>query len=186
MLNTEDKKWLSELFDKRFAEQDEKIEKRFTEQDERIEKRFTEQDEKIDKRFAQQDRTLAQMRKESRNQFDLMMEAMYKHAEELRKETDVRFAALMAESHKQNELFTEECLKRIDRKLNEIDDKFADHERHMQFIIENTINARLDAFFESLPGAYKTYENLESRVDKVEMRQHILERTVMDHIQEEA
>ena len=61
MLNTEDKKWLSELFDKRFTEQD---------------------------------RTLAQMRKESRNQFDLMMEAMDKHAEELRKETDVRFSAM--------------------------------------------------------------------------------------------
>ena len=55
MLDNNDKKWLIDLFDTRFAEQDARIDERFKEQDARIDQRFAEQDARIDQRFAEQD-----------------------------------------------------------------------------------------------------------------------------------
>jgi len=111
-----------------------------------------------------------------------MLATMDQHAEMLRKETDARFAEMMEESRKQNEQFTRECLNRIDNKLDEVDRKFAEHERHIEVVIDNKITSRLDAFAEYFPGAYKSYEQLERRVDTIETRQSVLESVVMDHI----
>ena len=95
---------------------------------------------------------------------------------------------MIEESRRQNESFQKECLEHIDNKLNEWDQKFAEHERHvdnkideldrrftererhMEVLIENNITSRLDAFLEYLPGAYKSYEKLEERVDRIEQR----------------
>ena len=177
MLDKNDKQWLTELFDKRFAEQDARIDekfdkrfaeqdakfdKRFAEQDAKFDKRFAEQDAKFDKRFAEQDKKLDELRRQSRSQYEGILEALDKHADEMRKESDARFASMM---------------ETMDRRFEEQEGRFG-------MIIENKVTARLDAFLEYLPGAYKSYDRLEKRVDKIEMRQQILERMVSDHLQE--
>lgn len=162
MLDKNDKQWLTELFDKRFAEQDAKFDKRFAEQDAKFDKRFAEQDAKFEKRFAEQDRKLERLRSQSRSQYEGILEAMNEHAAEMRKESDARFASMM----------------------ETMDKRFKEQESRLKIIIENKTTEKLDAFLEYLPGAYKSYDRLEKRVDQVEMRQKILERTVSDHLQE--
>lgn len=142
MLSAEDRKWLNE----RFSAQD----KRFEEQDKRFEK----------------------MQRETRVQFESVLDAMDKHAQKLGKESDARFAEMMKSMDN-----------RFQKQEELIDRKFQEQERHFEVIVENKISARLDAFVEYLPGAYKSYERLEDRVDRIEMKQDVLENMVMDHIQ---
>ena len=115
----------------------------------------------LEERQDKQDKKLDELRRQSRSQYEGILEALDKHADEMRKESDARFASMM---------------ETMDRRFEEQEGRFG-------MIIENKVTARLDAFLEYLPGAYKSYDRLEKRVDKIEMRQQILERTVSDHLQ---
>ncbi|MGX8774610.1 MAG: hypothetical protein ACSW8G_06100, partial [Bacillota bacterium] len=100
------------------------------------------------------------------------LDAMDKHSQALRKESDARFAEMMDQSEK-----------RFDVMMNEMNMRFDEQQRHFDFVIENKIMPKIDVFSEYLPGAFKSYEKLEEKVDKIAMRQDVLERTLMEHLQ---
>lgn len=149
MLDRNDKQWLTELFNTRFAEQDaridEKFDKRFAEQDARI-------DEKFDKQFAEHDANPEKRRQGMRDQYEIMVEVLDKRAQMLREETDARFAKMM----------------------EAVDRKFEEQNRYLGLAGDNKWPSP-DTVTEDWVDAHKPYD-LNNPYDRMEKRFDELER----------
>ena len=112
--------------------------------------RFVEQDkrlnENMDKRFAEQDKRLNEN-----------MDKRFAEQEKRLDETmDIRFA---------------DIIKSVDKRIEEQFDRF---EKGFMLMFENEIKPILAIHREVLPGAYKTYAQMEERMDKMELDFDIL------------
>ena len=62
--------------------------------------------------------------------------------------------------------------------MKEMDRRFTKQKKDFEFCVENTIMPKINIFSEVLPGAAKSYQKLEERVDRIELEQDVLNRTV--------
>ena len=170
MLDRVDKKWLEEMMDRRFAEQNQRIEQRFAEQDKRFEeqdKRFAVQDKRFeeqDKRFEEQDKRFEEQDKRFAVQ-DKRFAAHDRKLDRLEYMIDRNNRELREDLNRVLDRRTSELQKGMQQMILDSEERT---KRYFDMIYENRILPMIEEHIAVLPGADQSYELLEQRVSKLE------------------
>ena len=92
---------------------------------------------------------------------------------------DVRFAE---QNKRLNEVMDARFADMIETLDKRFDERFDRAEHSFRLIIENELKPMLAAHAEVLPGAYRSYSNLEDGVSKIEREQDILKNALVERM----
>ncbi len=155
MLDSNDKKWIRETIDER-------LDDRFTDAEKRLNKvmdeRFTDAEKRLNK-------VMDERFTDAENRLNKVMDERFTDAENrLNKVMDERFA---------------DAIETFDRRINERFDAF---ETRFMLLMENEVAPLLKIHSEVIPDTYKSYRNLEERVETLEQNYDVLKNVISSRL----